>query len=137
MSGKIGIRMAARLRKPLDGTDAQALEGALSQVEQELATSKAKLAEIEGTKILIDKWGLALMEKLGEFLRKTVCGGPLTTVIACTLGGDEEDEGAIPAVWLWATTDETDPVARIRKMAVEKAALQAQLSVLLGVSGDR
>jgi hypothetical protein len=30
------IREAARLRRPLDGTDAQALEGAVSQVEREL-----------------------------------------------------------------------------------------------------
>jgi len=125
------LREAARKRTPLDGTDAQALEGALSQVERELATSKARLAELEDAKILIDKWGLSLVEKLGEFLRKTMCGGPLTTVIACTLGEDEE---TVPSVWLWATIDETDPVARIREIAGEKAALQAQLSVLLGVS---
>ena len=42
MSGNIGIRMAARTRTPLDGTDAQALEGALSQVERELASAKAE-----------------------------------------------------------------------------------------------
>ena len=34
--------MAARTRTPLDGTDAQALEGALSQVERELASAKAE-----------------------------------------------------------------------------------------------
>ena len=46
MSGNIGIRMAARTRTPLDGTDTQALEGALSQVERELAVSKALVNEL-------------------------------------------------------------------------------------------
>jgi len=39
---KMELRAAARARRPLDGTDAQALEGALSQVERELASAKAE-----------------------------------------------------------------------------------------------
>jgi len=34
---RLTVRESAKQRKPLDGTDAQALEGALQQVERELA----------------------------------------------------------------------------------------------------
>lgn len=40
------IRDAARARKPLDGPDAQALEGALQLVEEELAESRAALTTV-------------------------------------------------------------------------------------------
>jgi len=36
---RVTVREAAKQRKPLDGTDAQALEGALQQVERELANA--------------------------------------------------------------------------------------------------
>ena len=39
-------RSAARDRKPLDGADAQALEGALSQAERELADLRELLSTI-------------------------------------------------------------------------------------------
>ena len=39
---RMTVRQAARARKPLDGVDAQALEGALQQVERELAQAKAE-----------------------------------------------------------------------------------------------
>ena len=44
------VRMACRQRRPLDGVDAQALEGALQQVETELEQCRKKLehAEIAG-----------------------------------------------------------------------------------------
>lgn len=38
------VREAARQRRPLGGTDAQALEGALQQTEKELASARAQLA---------------------------------------------------------------------------------------------
>jgi len=43
----VTVRSAARARMPLDGADAQALEGALQQVERELAGVRKLLAESE------------------------------------------------------------------------------------------
>ncbi len=41
------VRMACRQRRPLDGVDAQALEGALQQVELELEECKAENKELQ------------------------------------------------------------------------------------------
>lgn len=48
MSEQKTIREAARNRQPLDGADAQALEGALCQLERELAECRASLEVAEG-----------------------------------------------------------------------------------------
>lgn len=46
------VRDAARRRQPLDGADAQALEGALSQVEHELAGMRGRGALISGDRAI-------------------------------------------------------------------------------------
>lgn len=47
MMGDKKVRQACRDREPLDGADAQALEHALTQVEEELSSARA---EVEGYK---------------------------------------------------------------------------------------
>jgi len=42
---RLTVREAAKQRKPLDGTDAQALEGALQQVERELSEALVVLQD--------------------------------------------------------------------------------------------
>lgn len=45
-SGRKTARQAARARSPLDGADAQALEGALTMTERELAAAEERNREL-------------------------------------------------------------------------------------------
>lgn len=47
---RLEVRMACRQRHPLDGADAQALEGALQQVETELEQSRAEVKRLHENK---------------------------------------------------------------------------------------
>lgn len=49
------VRAAARQRRPLDGTDAQALEGALASTETKLTAAEQRIAELEANGRILTK----------------------------------------------------------------------------------
>lgn len=57
LDGDISVREAARRAQPIDGADAQALEGALALTERERDEAHARVAELEG--VLVDMRSLA------------------------------------------------------------------------------
>lgn len=96
----------------------------------ELAALREENERLKEAQGLLDKWGLALLEKLGDLVRRAAVDGPLTTCIECTVGGDERGE-RVPIVWLWATSSDKEPVARLHELGIEKGQLKERLSALL------
>lgn len=69
----ITVRQWAREGHRLDGADAQALEGALSQAERELAAlkeliAKSQLVEVDATKVAADGCGAPILRRDGKML---------------------------------------------------------------------
>ena len=72
MSERPTIRQAASDRKPLGGPDAQALEGALQQVERELAIARQALNDIEGFDIDWSKGTGETVNAIAEIARRAL-----------------------------------------------------------------
>ena len=78
-----------------------------------LAVARAEKAEADHEaykvrEIAVNPWGVALCEKLGDFLQQTAnAETPLTTQINIVF-----PEGSLPAIHLWATVDDQEPAAR-------------------------
>lgn len=108
----------------LSATEAEMLDEARAELAALLAENKeqaARIAEMEEARVAIDTWGLAILEKLGDFMRQALADGPLTTCIEAKIGDGGE---SIPVLWLWVSVDEKDPVARIREVAAERDRLK-------------
>ena len=97
-------------------------------VDSAVAALEADYAAMREGKVMLDTWGLDIIEKLGQLVREASCGDPLTTCIECRVGDDE----TVPIVWLWATADEKQPVVRIRELAEENQRLRDRQRVLFG-----
>jgi hypothetical protein len=102
-----------------------------SSARAELVAIREENARLREAKVTLDTWGLALVEKLGAFVRQTASNGPLTTCIECRVG--EEGEG-VPLVWLWATTSQQSPEARIAEVVADRDRLKTILGERLGTA---
>ncbi len=89
---------------------------------------ESEIERLREDKIMLDTWGLGFVEKLGEFVRQVAAGGPLATCIRYRVG--EEGDG-VPLLWLWATTSEQRPEARLAEVVAERDRLKASLGTLL------
>ena len=70
--------------------------------------AEADLETYKAREIAVNPWGVALCEKLGDFLQQTAdATTPLTTQINIVF-----PEGSLPAIHLWATVDDQEPAAR-------------------------
>jgi len=97
-------------------------------IEPTVEQLKARIVELEEAQVMLDLWGLDILEKLGELIRRSATEGPLTTCIECRVSGTEE---SIPIVWLWATPDDKQPITRIRELAEENARLKRIVAMRL------
>lgn len=93
----------------------------ITQAQERIVALEAEIAMKDEDKVLIDTWGMDFLEKLGLFVRRSMVEGPLTTCIEGQISCDEEP---VPVLWLWATTDKKEPVARIRELAADNARLR-------------
>lgn len=92
------------------------------ELESQLASAKAEIERLNSIRIEVDRIGNQLLEPLGKFIRDTLeAGHPLTTTIECRF--EEGDPRTV--LYLWATVDDKEPVARIRQLAAARdAAIQ-------------
>jgi hypothetical protein len=101
----------------------------------ELAEKDARIEKLtdenetlKRARVALDEWGIEFVNKLAAFVRETIKGGPICTRIEARLGDDGE---ATPLVWLWATTSEQCPEARLADVVAERDRLKASLSTAL------
>ena len=105
-----------------------------AELESENEALRSELERWKKNMIMLDTWGLDLIEKLGQLVRQTACDGPLTTCIECQVGNEGE---TVPVVWLWATADEKQPIVRIQELAAENERLKERQRVLLGAASQQ
>ena len=112
-------------------TLANRMEAQRAELAEQVARIERLTAEnetLKQAKVSLDSWGIAFVEKLASFVRETIKGGPLTTCIECRIGDEGE---STPLVWLWATTSEQEPEARLSEVVAERDRLKASLGVAL------
>lgn len=115
---KILVELTAKIKAERD-----ALKLNNAAYEDEVRTLREERDGLRDQRVKIDTIGANLLDPLGKFVRSTVEGGvPLTTTIVCEC----EDIEPKTVLYLWATTDEKEPPARIRELAASKAAAIAR-----------
>ena len=86
----------------------------VARLAAEIMERGAEIQRLKEARVALDLWGIEFVNKLAAFVRETVKGGPLCTCIEARLGEGEE---AAPLVWLWATTSDQRPEARLAESA--------------------
>ena len=88
----------------------------LAAARAEIARLQASVAELEAGMVNFDRWGLQLLEGLGDFVRSALeAGGPVMTKWRCNF----PDLGDQAVLHLWATTaHDADPLKRIDELRV-------------------
>ena len=100
----------------------------VARLAAEIMERGAEIQRLKEARVALDLWGIEFVNKLAAFVRETVKGGPLCTCIEARLGEGEE---AAPLVWLWATTSDQRPEARLADVVAERDRLKASLTAAI------
>lgn len=85
------------------------------------------LAHERRGRVSYNRWGLALLERLGDFLRAVIDHqAPMTCQIIATLPGAQEP---MTAIHVWATIDDSTPVARLGQLAAERDSYRTRMEL--------